>query len=112
MIAKITIETSEGSVTRHYNETMLLNGEIDTQAEVESMTQNIINGARGSSSSFDRFNLKMITGHEHTPKMYGNGMVVGTSTHLKLSYTKGAGSWMNAHGILYKSGKYALLTLV
>ena len=71
-----------------------------------------LNGARGSSSSFDRFNLKMITGHEHTPKMYGNGMVVGTSTHLKLSYTKGAGSWMNAHGILYKSGKYALLTLV
>ena len=49
---------------------------------------------------------------EHTPKMYGNGMVVGTSTHLKLAYTKGAGSWMNAHGILYKSGKYALLTLV
>ena len=45
MIAKITIETSEGSVTRHYDEKMLLNGEIDTQAEVESMTQNIINGA-------------------------------------------------------------------
>jgi len=45
MIAKITIETSEGSVTRHYDETMLLNGEIDTQAEVESMTQNIIKGA-------------------------------------------------------------------
>jgi hypothetical protein len=45
MIAKLTIETSEGSVTRHYDETMLLNSEIDTQAEVESMTQNIINGA-------------------------------------------------------------------
>ena len=45
MIAKITIETSEGSVTRHYDETMLLNGEIDTQAEVESMTQTIIKGA-------------------------------------------------------------------
>jgi len=45
MIAKITIETSEGSVTRHYDEEMLLNGSIDVQAEVESMTQNIINGA-------------------------------------------------------------------
>jgi hypothetical protein len=71
-----------------------------------------LNGARGSSSSFDKFNLRMITGHEHTPKLYANGMVVGTSTHLKLNYTKGAGSWLNAHGILYKSGKYALLTLV
>lgn len=71
-----------------------------------------LNGARGSSASFDRYNLKMITGHEHTPKMYANGMCVGTSTHLKLDYTKGASSWLNAHGILYKSGKYALLTLI
>lgn len=71
-----------------------------------------LNGARGSSASFDRYNLKMITGHEHTPKLYANGMVVGTSTRLKLDYTKGASSWLNAHGILYKSGKYALLTLV
>lgn len=71
-----------------------------------------LNGSRGSSASFDRYNLKMITAHEHTPKLYANGMVVGTSTHLKLGYTKGASSWLNCHGILYKSGKYALLTLV
>ena len=71
-----------------------------------------LNGARGSSASFDRYNLKMITGHEHTPKLYANGMVVGTSTYLKLPYTKGASSWLNANGILYKSGKYTLLTLV
>ena len=45
MIAKITIETSEGSVTRHYDEEMLLNGSIDVQAEMESMTQTIIKGA-------------------------------------------------------------------
>ena len=54
----------------------------------------------------------MITGHEHSPKLYANGMCVGTSTKLKLGYTKGASSWLNAHGLLYKSGKYALLTLV
>lgn len=71
-----------------------------------------LNGSRGSSSSFDRFNLKLITGHEHTPKIYANGMVVGTSTKLKLGYTKGAGSWLNAHGLLYSSGKYTLITLI
>lgn len=68
-----------------------------------------LNGSRGSSASFDRFNLRMISGHEHTPKLYANGMVVGTLTHLKLSYTKGAGSWMHANGILYADGKYGLL---
>lgn len=71
-----------------------------------------INGARGTSASFDRMNLRLITGHEHSPKIYANGMVVGTSTHLKLNYTKGAGSWLNAHGLLYQSGKYTLMSFV
>lgn len=71
-----------------------------------------VNGARGTGSSFDRFNLKLITGHAHTPAIYQNGMVVGTSTHLKLGYTIGASSWLNAHGLLYSSGKYTLLTII
>ena len=70
------------------------------------------NGSRGTSGQFDKLNLKMITGHEHSPKLYQNGMVVGTSTKLKLDYTKGASSWLNAHGILYSNGKYALITLI
>lgn len=71
-----------------------------------------INGSRGSSASFDRFNLRMITAHEHSPKLYANGMVVGTLTHLKLPYTKGAGGWMHANGILYPDGKYGLVPFV
>lgn len=71
-----------------------------------------VNGSRGTSASFDRHNLKMITGHEHSPKLFSNGMVVGTSTKLKLGYTKGAGSWLNAHGILYANGKYGLITII
>jgi hypothetical protein len=71
-----------------------------------------VNGARGTSASFSNYNLKLITGHEHTPKIHPNGMVVGTSTHLKLGYTTGASSWLNAHGLLYSSGKYTLLTII
>jgi len=71
-----------------------------------------VNGARGTSQSFSNNNLQMITGHEHSPKIHPNGLVVGTSTHLRLSYTKGASSWLNAHGLLYSSGKYTLLTLI
>lgn len=68
-----------------------------------------LNGARGSSASFDRFNLRMISAHEHSPKLYANGMTVGTLTHLKLPYTKGPGGWMHANGILYRDGKYGLI---
>ena len=68
-----------------------------------------LNGSRGSSTSFDKFNLKMITAHAHTPQLFANGMTVGTLTHLKLRYTKGSGSWMHANGILYADGKYGLM---
>jgi hypothetical protein len=71
-----------------------------------------INGARGTSMSFSNNNLALITGHEHTPKIHPNGMVVGTLTKLKLGYTKGASSWLNANGLLYSSGKYTLLTII
>lgn len=70
------------------------------------------NGSKGSPNQFNSLNLKMITGHTHSPKLMENGMVVGTSTHLKLGYTHGASSWLNAHGILYSNGKYGLLTLI
>jgi hypothetical protein len=68
-----------------------------------------INGSRGSSASFDRFNLKMISAHEHSPKLYANGMTVGTLTNLRLPYTKGAGGWMHCNGILYQDGKFGLI---
>lgn len=70
------------------------------------------NGSKGSPNQFNSLNLKMITGHTHSPKLMENGMVVGTSTHLRLGYTHGPSSWLNAHGILYSNGKYGLLTLI
>ncbi len=70
------------------------------------------NGSKGSPNQFNSLNLKMITGHTHSPKLMENGMVVGTSTYLKLNYTHGASSWLNAHGILYSNKKYGLLTII
>lgn len=70
------------------------------------------NGSKGSPNQFNSLNLKTITGHTHSPKLMENGMVVGTSTHLRLNYTHGPSSWLNAHGILYANGKYGLLTLI
>lgn len=70
------------------------------------------NGSRGTPNQFNNLNLKMITAHTHSPKLMENGMVVGTSTYLKVGYTHGPSSWLNAHGILYSNGKYSLITLI
>ena len=72
-----------------------------------------VNGARGSVTSFKRNNTKMITAHTHSPEIYENGMIVGTSTFLELDYTIGGlSSWLNAHGVLYKNMTYSLLTII
>ena len=89
-------------------------GRVDEEYRVRGVEllyhgHNGINGSRGTSSSFDKYNLKMISAHEHSPKRYANGIVVGTLTDLKLPYTKGAGSWGHANGILYADGTFALL---
>lgn len=71
------------------------------------------NGSRGSAMQFKRLNLKMISGHTHSPQIYENGMIVGTNTNLEQGYTiGGASSWMHADGILYPNGTYSLLTSV
>jgi hypothetical protein len=72
---------------------------------------NGVNGARGSGKSYSNYNLQIISGHEHSPRLHVNGMVVGTMTRLKLPYTKGPSSWGHANGLLYSSGKYALLSI-
>jgi hypothetical protein len=70
------------------------------------------NGARGSNRSIEYANGKSITGHRHTPEIFRNVYVVGTSTNLKLDYTKGFSSWMNTHAMVYRDGKAQLINVI
>jgi hypothetical protein len=67
------------------------------------------NGARGSTISMENAYGNSITGHSHTPELLRGAMVVGTSTHLKLSYNKGASSWLQSSAILYGNGSKQLI---
>lgn len=62
-------------------------------------------GSRGSLQQFRRLNTKTIIGHSHTPGRKDGVIQVGTSTKLRLSYNKGASSWLNSHAIIHKDGK-------
>jgi len=70
------------------------------------------NGARGSNRSLEYANGKSITGHRHTPELFRDTMVVGTSTKLKLNYNRGYSSWMNTHALLYDNGKAQLVNII
>ena len=71
-----------------------------------------LNGARGSAVSLEQAYSKCIIGHSHTPQLLRGVTVVGTSTHLKLSYNKGPSSWLQTMCILYPNGSRQLINVI
>jgi hypothetical protein len=67
------------------------------------------NGARGSTVSIENAYGNSISAHSHTPEILRRAWVTGTSTHLKLSYNKGASSWLQSSAILYKNSSKQLI---
>lgn len=63
------------------------------------------NGSRGGVIQFKNLNTKNVTGHTHTPCREDGHCSVGTLTHLRVGYNKGASSWMNSNFVIYSNGK-------
>jgi len=70
------------------------------------------NGAKGSANSFDKVGLRAIIGHGHSPCIKRGVLMVGTSTYLKLGYTKGLTGWLNTHAIVYPNGQAQLINII
>ena len=73
-----------------------------------------LSGARSSNAVSREIGWgKSITGHTHTPEVFRNTYIVGTSSRLDLEYTAGsASSWMAANAVLYEGGLVQLLPIV
>ncbi len=63
------------------------------------------NGARGNIVGFSKLGMKTITGHSHSPGIFGGAYAVGHSCLSKLEYNGGASSWSQAHCLIYPNGK-------
>jgi hypothetical protein len=70
------------------------------------------NGSRGSIKQFDTVCSGTVTGHTHTPAIQGTAYQVGTSTDLKLPYTKGLSSWVNTHAVVWENGTVQLINII
>lgn len=70
------------------------------------------NGARGSIRGFSRIGVKTNIGHSHTPGIMEGCYQSGTSSLLKLQYTRGPSSWQNSHIVVYANGKRSLITIL
>tara|TARA_R110000782_G_scaffold270273_1_gene370185 strand:+ start:7389 stop:8969 length:1581 start_codon:yes stop_codon:yes gene_type:complete len=63
------------------------------------------NGSRGSLLQFRKLNTKIIVGHYHSPGRKDGALAVGTSTHLRVGYNKGASGWLQSHVIIHNDGR-------
>jgi hypothetical protein len=70
------------------------------------------NGARGSLRNLSRIGARVTSGHSHTPGIEEGHYQCGTSTPLKLEYTRGPSSWLNTHCAIYANGKRSLITII
>ena len=62
-------------------------------------------GTRGSLLQFRKLNTKIIVGHYHSPGRKDGAIAVGTTTHLRIGYNRGASGWLQSHVIIHKDGK-------
>lgn len=70
------------------------------------------NGARGGIKGFDTSLPQSMSGHSHTPGIYGGVWKVGTSTYLDLHYNNGQSSWMHTDGLVYPNGSRQLINII
>jgi len=69
------------------------------------------NGSRGSINNFAKMARRFIIGHSHTAGIRDGVYQVGTSSLLRLPYTKGPSSWSHTHCLTYTNGKRTLFTV-
>lgn len=69
------------------------------------------NGTRGTLRNLARIGAKVVTGHTHTPGIEEGNYQTGTSTPLQLDYNQGPSSWLQAHVVIYATGKRAVVVI-
>lgn len=70
------------------------------------------NGSKGTIRNLRRLGSRVVIGHSHTPGIDEGAYQTGTCTPLRLEYTQGPSSWLNAHVVIYASGKRALIFMI
>jgi hypothetical protein len=71
-----------------------------------------VNGSRGSALQFSRLAHKTVIGHSHSPNINKGAWQTGTSSHLKLEYTKGPSSWLQTHVAIYPNGCRQMIHII
>jgi hypothetical protein len=71
-----------------------------------------VHGSRSSPTQLKNLPVKNITGHSHVPNRLDGALCVGTLTHLRVGYNKGASGWLHSNVVIYKNGKASHVNII
>jgi hypothetical protein len=70
------------------------------------------NGSRGSINQYAKIGAKTVIGHSHSPGIRHGAFQTGTSSTLRMDYTRGPSSWAHCHCVIYPNGKRQLIFVI
>lgn len=71
-----------------------------------------VHGSRSSPTQLKGLPTRNITGHSHVPNRVDGALCVGTLTHLRVGYNKGASGWLHSNVVIYPNGKASHINII
>ena len=71
-----------------------------------------LNGSKGTLKGLEESYGNIVAAHVHTPGIFHNAWMVGTSTRYRLSYTVGPSSWMHSDCLVYSNGMKQMINTI
>lgn len=69
-------------------------------------------GSRSSPTQLKNLPIRSVTGHSHTPNRVDGSLTVGTLTHMRVGYNKGASGWLASNVVIYPNGKAQHINII
>lgn len=71
-----------------------------------------VHGSRSSPTQLKNLPVKTVVGHSHVPNRIDGSISVGTLTHLRVGYNKGASGWLHSNVVIYPNGKASHINII
>ena len=71
-----------------------------------------VHGSRSSPTQLKNLPIRSVTGHSHTPNRVDGSLTVGTLTHMRVGYNKGASGWLASNVVIYPNGKAQHINII
>jgi len=71
-----------------------------------------VNGRPVGFRALSQIYNRLVMAHSHSPQVWRNSAMVGTTSLLRMNYNKGVSGWLHCNGIVHRDGSIQLLPMI